>query len=477
MTVRSTFFGLEIGRLGLQAHQKQLEITSHNMANASTEGYSRQRGEMTTTQPFTYPAFNRVQTAGQMGTGVEVTAVMRIRDELIDEQIQREMTISGYWESRQMMLDEMELIVNEPSDSNIRTAVDSFWKSIQGVANNATSIPARSVLRQDTLTMTELIRQDYQRMKSLRNVANERIKEQVNHINAIAGKIAMLNDQISKVTVMNDHANDLMDQRDLLIQELSEMVKIGKTTDRFNRVNITINGIPLVQDITANKIVVEPDHNDEGMVKPVWANLGREVDVLGGSLKGLLEIRDQDLPEFLNHLDNFAKTLITEINSRHRSGYGLDESTNINFFSGTGAADIDLSDDIKDVENGLNRIAASSSIVDTEEGLEGNNHVMKEIYKIFDQRLLNNSTATIGEYIGAVVADLGEKTNAAKVKFDGQTRLIASLDERRESVCGVSLDEEMTNMVRFQHGYNAAARIISTMDAMLDVIVNRLKVV
>lgn len=477
MTVRSTFFGLEIGRLGLQAHQKQLEITSHNMANASTEGYSRQRGEMTTTQPFTYPAFNRVQTAGQLGTGVEVTAVMRIRDELIDDQIQREMTISGYWESRQTMLDEMELIVNEPSDSNIRTAVDSFWKSIQGVANDATSIPARSVLRQDTLTMTELIRQDYQRMKSLRNVANERIKEQVGHINTIADKIAMLNDQISKVTVMNDHANDLMDQRDLLIQELSEMVKISKTTDRFNRVNITINGIPLVQDITANEIVVEPDHNDEGMVKLVWANLGREVDVLGGSLKGLLEIRDQDLPEFLNHLDNFAKTLITEINSRHRSGYGLDESHNIDFFKGTGAADIDLADAIKDVENGLNRIAASSSIVDTEEGLEGNNHVMKEIYKIFDQRLLNNSTATMGEYIGAVVADLGEKTNAAKVKFEGQTRLIASLDERRESVCGVSLDEEITNMVRFQHGYNAAARIISTMDAMLDVIVNRLKVV
>ncbi|MGE5606255.1 MAG: FlgK family flagellar hook-associated protein, partial [Bacteroidota bacterium] len=201
------------------------------------------------------------------------------------------------------------------------------------------------------------------------------------------------------------------------------------------------------------------------------------VDILGGSLKGLLEIRDQDLPEFLNHLDNFAKTLITEVNNRHRQGYGLDESTNIDFFSGTGAADIDLSDAIKDVENGLNRIAASSSIVDTEEGLEGNNHVMKEIYKIFDERLLNNSTATMGEYIGAIVADLGEKTSAAKVKFEGQTRLIANLDERRESVCGVSLDEEMTNMVRFQHGYNAAAKIISTMDAMLDVIVNRLKVV
>lgn len=475
--MRSTFFGLEIGRLGLQAHQKQLEITSHNMANASTPGFSRQRGEMTTTQPFTYPAFNRVQTAGQIGTGVEITAVMRIRDELIDDQIQLETTISGYWESRQTMLDEMELIVNEPSNSNIRTAVNNFWTSIQGVANNATSIPARSVLRQDTMTMTEFIRQDYQRMKSLRTVANERIKEQVSHINAISGKIALLNDQIAKVSVMNDHANDLMDRRDLLVEELSEMVKISKTTDQFNRVNISINGISLVQDITANEIAVEPNHSDEGMVKLVWPEIGREVDILGGSLKGLLEMRDQDLPEFLNHLDNFAKTLITEVNKEHRLGYGLDESNNNDFFSGTGAADIDLADAIKDVDNGLNRIAASSSIVDTEEGLEGNNNVMKEIYKIFDKRLLNNSTATMGEYIGAIVADLGEKTSAAKVKFEGQTRLIANLDERRESVCGVSLDEEMTNMVRFQHGYNAAAKIITTMDAMLDVIVNRLKVV
>jgi flagellar hook-associated protein 1 FlgK len=336
-------------------------------------------------------------------------------------------------------------------------------------------MPARSVLRQDTITMTEFIRQDYQRMKSLRSVANERIKEQVSHVNAIAGKIALLNDQIAKVTVMNDHANDLMDKRDALIEELSGIVKISKTTDKFNRVNITINGIALVQDITANKIIVEPNHDDEGMVQLKWDRLNKDVTVLGGSLKGLLEMRDQDLPEFLNHLDNFARTLITEVNNHHRSGYGLDESNNNDFFKGTGAADIDLADAIKDVENGLNRIAASSSIVNTEAGLPGNNDVMKKIYQIFDERLLNNNAATMGEYIGALVADLGEKTSAAKIKFEGQTKLIANLDQRRESVCGVSLDEEMTNMVRFQHGYNAAARIISTMDQMLDVIVNKLK--
>lgn len=475
MTVRSTFFGLEIGRLGLQAHQKQLEITGHNMANASTPGYSRQRGEMTTTQPFTYPAFNRVQTAGQMGTGVEVTAVMRVRDELIDEQIWAETSIAGYWESRKTILDEMELIVNEPSDSNIRTAVKKFWEAIEGVANNPTSEPARSSLRQETITMTEFIRQDYQRMKSLRFVANERIKEQVSHINTIAEKIALLNDQIAKVTVMNDYANDLMDKRDSLIEELSGIIKISKTTDKFNRVNITINGIALVQDITANKIVLEPNHSDEGMVRLKWDKLDKEVTVLGGSLKGLLEMRDQDLPEFLNHLDNFAKTLITEVNKLHREGYGLDESHGIDFFKGTGAADIDLSDAIKDVENGVNRIAASSELVDTKNELPGNNEIMLAISKLFGKRLLSNSNATMGEYIGAIVADLGEKTSAAKVKFEGQTRLIANLDERRESVCGVNLDEEMTNMVRFQHGYNAAARIISTMDQMLDVIVNKLK--
>ncbi len=471
--MRSTFFGLEIGRLGLQAHQKQLEITSHNMANASTPGYSRQRGEMTTTQPFTYPAFNRVETAGQVGTGVEVTAVMRVRDELIDVQIQRETTISGYWENRMTMLDEMELIVNEPSDSNIRTAVDEFWVALQNVADDPTSIPSRSVLRQNTTTMTEIIRQDYQRMKALRSVANERIKEQVNHVNAIAGKIALLNDQIAKVTVMDDHANDLMDRRDLLVEELSEIVQISKTTDKFNRVNISINGISLVQDITANQIAMEPNHSDEGMVRLVWPRIDREVEILGGSLKGLMEIRDQDLPQFLDNLNNFAETLISKVNELHHAGYGLDESTNNNFFSGTNAEDIDLDEAIKDVDNGLNRIAASNSVLT----LPGNNDVMKKIYEIKHERVLTNGTATIGEFIGALVGDLGEKSSAAQLKFDGQTRLITSLDERRESVCGVSLDEEMTNMVKFQHGYNAAAKVISTMDAMLDVIVNRLKVI
>ena len=213
------------------------------------------------------------------------------------------------------------------------------------------------------------------------------------------------------------------------------------------------------------------------MVQLKWERpAGKEVTVLGGSLKGLLEMRDQDLPEFLNHLDNFARTLITEVNKLHREGYGLDGSHGIDFFIGTGAADIDLSDAIKDVDNGVNRIAAAKNLIETEEELPGNNEIMLAISELFDKRLLNNSNATMGEYIGAVIADLGEKTSAAKVKYEGQTRLIANLDERRESVCGVNLDEEMTNMVRFQHGYNAAARVISTMDEMLDVIINKLKV-
>lgn len=482
--MRSTFFGLEIGYRGLATHQKSLDITGHNIANASTEGYSRQRGEVTETDPFTYPAFNRPNSAGQIGTGVEVTSVLRIRDQLIDTQIQHETMLSGYWESRRDMLDQVEIILNEPADSNIRTSVDNFWSALQDLSEFANLDTAREELKEQTLAMTSTIRDDYTRIQNLRTDANQRIVNYVTDINKIATEVAALNDQIGKISALGDNPNDLMDKRDLLVEELSKMININYTTDSLNRIKVTIKGVALVDGSSANKIntVLNPD--DPGMVTLEWDNPDLSpdlpVEVTSGNLKGLLEIRDQEIPKILNDMNNFASTLITQVNALHSTGYGLDGSTGFNFFKGTDALDIDLADELQDEtinpgdssQIGLRRMACS----DSDLGLDGNNKIIEKIYELKHQKIMNGNTTTIGDFLGTFVNDIGEKSSIASTKADHQTLLIENLDLRRESISGVSMDEEMTNMVKFQHGYNAAAKIITTMDEMLDVVINKLKV-
>jgi flagellar hook-associated protein 1 FlgK len=483
--MRSTFFGLEIGYRGLVTHQKSLDITGHNVTNASTPGYSRQRGEITETYPFAYPAFNRPNAPGQIGTGVEVTAVLRVRDQLLDVQIQQETMLSGYWESRRDMLDQAELILNEPTDSNIRTSLDKFWTALENLANDASSIPARSNLRQQALAMTATIRQDYAREQALRTDANQRIINMVTDINKIATEIAALNDQIGKVSAMGDHANDLLDKRDKLVEELSKMINVSYTTDSLNRIKLTVKGVDLVDGSIANKIITVQNPSDPGMVSLEWYNPEYlaphlPVEVTNGNLQGLFEIRDQEIPRILNDLNNFASTLITRVNNLHSTGFGLDQSTGINFFTGTNAMDIDVSDQIKDEtvvpgtssQIGLLRIACSTSVLD----LPGNNKNIEAIYELKHAKIINGNTVTIGDYLAAFVNEVGEKSSIAKTKAEHQTLLIQNLDLRRESISGVSMDEEMTNMVKFQQGYNASAKIISTMNEMLDVVINGLKV-
>lgn len=471
--MRSTFFGLEIGYRGLVTHQAALDVTGHNISNASTTGYSRQTAVITSTDPFTYPAFNRSNTVGQMGTGSQVSAVLRIRDELIDTQIWRDTSSLGYWESRGNLLGQLESVVNEPdTDSgNIRTVVDAFWSAMEDFSKSPESMELRVPLLEASVTMVDFIRTDYTQFQLLRTDTNQRIINKVDELNQLAAEIAKLNDQIGKITALGDNPNDLFDKRDQLVEQVSKIVNISKTVDAQDRMSLTIQGIPLVNGLTANKITLVPNPNDENMVELRWQALDMPVDVRSGELQGLIEVRDEIIPEILNDLDNFASTLITAINDLHRTGYGLDRSTGNDFFVGTGASDIYVSARINDGEDGLRRIAAASS----EEGLEGNNEIALAMAELVDLKLLNGGTATMGEFMGGLVSKIGSWAQEAQLNKEHYSLLIENLNNKRESVSGVSMEEETTNMLRFNQGFNAAAKIINVMDEMLDVIVNGLK--
>ena len=465
----STFSGLEIGTRALQANQRALDVTSQNLANAGTPGYSRQQAVMSTTSPYTYPSFGRGGSPGQVGTGVEVTAILRIRDGLIDQQIQQQNSILGESQSRENFLSQMETIMTEPSDSGIRQASDKFWASLEALANpdSAADEPTRSAVRQQAQTLTDQITQTYRQLDLLRSSANQQIKVQVDQVNSYADEIAQLNLQIGQLTSLGEHPNDLLDQRDQIVENLSKIVNITTNTDSMNRVNITINGQSLVADVKTAHIAAVVNTDDANMYQLQWEDTQSPVQVRSGNLKGLLDIRDRDLPAYMDNLDTYAKGLITEMNAIHRQGYGLDQSTGNDFFTGTGAGDIDISDAIK--EN-LNKISASKT------GAPGNGDIAREMANLKQEKIFNQKSATMGDFFSEVIAKLGVDSGAAQTKSDNQNLLINNLQNKRDSVSGVSYDEEMTNMLKYQHGYTAAAKIITTMNELLDVIVNGLKV-
>ncbi len=464
--MRSTFAGLEIGYRALQTNQKALEVTSHNLANSGNKSYSRQVATISATEPFAYPALNRGAAAGQTGTGVSLEAIIRVRDTLIDDQIRDENSSLGYWEGRQGLLEEIETIMNEPSDNGIREAVDQFWVALEELSTHPQEQSTRSAVRQQAISLADHVNHNYQQVQELRFNANDRIKTIISEINSYASRISQLNDQIGKVTVVGDHPNDLLDKRDELVEELSKLVNISTFMDDLGRMTINIGGKALVDGDIAATILAEPNNDDYGMVELYWEDTEDPVVLKGGTIKGVLDIRDQDLVQLMTEFDVFAETIITEINTIHQNGFGLDGSTGLNFFSGTGAHDIDISDDIV---NDLNKIAASAT------GAPGNGEIALEMANIKHRKILLESSATMGEYIGGQISRIGVETTLATTKTDNQSLLLKHLETRKESVSGVSIDEEITSMMKYQHGYNAAAKIITTIDEMLEVIINGLK--
>jgi len=471
----STFGGIEIGKRALQVQKKSLDVTGQNIANANTEGYSRQEVIQSTTKPHT---IYHGTGAGQVGTGVKIDEIRRIRNDFVDTQIREETSAKGKWEMRRDALKEIELIFNEPSDNSLRSTMDEFWNSLQELNNNPESQAVRATVRQRGLALTDTFNSLDDQLSDYRLALNDRIRTKVEDINSYAQRIADLNGQISRIESMNQNPNDLKDKRDLLIDKLSKITSVQVKEDENGFANISIEGQSLVWQDTASKLVAEKDKSNSNLVEVKWASNNEEVKFTDGAIKGLLEARDTEIPKYISQLDAMAKKMVTEFNNVHKSGYGLDNSTNIDFFDPTGitAKSMDLSAAIK---NDLNKIAAASKYSDTngdgKNDYAGDGSNALKLADLGDQKLFNSGTATFNSYYSSNVAQLGVDSQRAKRMVNNQEVLTRQLNKQRDSISGVSLDEEMAKMIKYQHSYSAAAKFVSTMDEILGVLVNGIK--
>lgn len=505
----STFFGLEVARSGLSINQVVLDTIAHNVSNAGTDGYSRQRVVLSTNSPYCLPGMNNSTSPGQVGTGVQIQQIQRLRDSFIDEQYRKESKYLGYYQSTQKALEQMESIYNEPSDTAIRASLDSFWQGLQDLNVKPDDEPTRTALRQKALQLTDALNHTYTQLSDLRKSNDAEIDDEVSDINAIAKEISDLNDNIRRVEAGgNNQANDYRDRRDLLLDELSQHVGIQAEEDSLGAVSVYINGKALVTPTSytemAVKKVTDPIDPTNQIRQVVWSDTNKEVNLNQGSLQGLIDNRDITIKNSMDQLNQLASTLANKINEVHRAGVGSDGSYGLDFFVASDgktdgltppqkyvitAQNITVSkyimDSVKYIAAGTpstavpttNLIVYPATVPTTTVPATGDGtNALKLANVQHNYYNIGSSNTTIGDYYSACISQLGVASKTASDSLDNKKILLDNLETRRQSVSGVNEDDEMADMVKFQHGYSAAARVITTIDAMLDTLINRMGV-
>lgn len=630
--MNSTFMGIEIGKRGLMAHNQGLTTTGHNLTNASTEGYSRQRVEFGTFEPLYAPHLTREETPGQIGQGVVATRVQRIRDELLEGQIVAQQGGLGYWDTRDKYVGILEQIYNEPTEVSVRSQMDKFWDAWQELSLHPSELAPREAVVQRGKTLMDAIHGQYRRLSQTREMINGDIEIVTEQVNDLARQVAALNEEIVKVEAMGDSPNDLYDRRDLLVEKLGKLVNV--TVDRRDpdEYMVHIDGHILVQGSIARKFVLTTDQGNDGMAKITWDDTGADAFFEGGQLGALVELRDVDLKREIAALDTVTLTFTDLVNEVHRSAYGLSGQTGVDFFTeqpainnvagnydrdGDGVYDASYlhrmtggnalktqdqiglagvlrlsgpeglveieyrpTDTVGDLVQRINYSGAEVTARLTTDGrlqlrattaaelgnpdfvirhvedsgdfltgyagllsgsgqaaaydweradaylalrtgseagpgadfsvapiahpsgwIELSKEVTQDLTKVAAgfgsngrpaeagdgsaalaiARLRTGSVmvgtqSTFDDWFADAVARVGLEGERAGRMAETQSRIAKNLGDMRDSISGVNIDEELANMIKFQHGYAAAAKFIANFDEMLDTIINRMGV-
>ncbi|TGM46269.1 flagellar hook-associated protein FlgK [Leptospira vanthielii] len=635
----STFQGIEIGKRGLSVHQQAIQTTGHNISNADNKHYARQRVVMNSMDPIYDPAFNRAEVPGQIGQGVKISEIERVRDNFIDDRIIDSSSLKEYWGKKNDYLYQVETVFNEPTGTTLRSMMDQFWSSWEDLSNYPEETAHRAVVQEKAESLGSRMEDVYRKLSQLRDQSNREIESKVNHLNTVAENIKSLNEKITKSQALGDNPNDLLDRRDELLQELAGMADITIGRSDEDELMVFIGQQILVQGQKVHKIDLVGNPNNDGLLDLKWSQTGDAVLLRQGSIQALYEIRDKILVDKINAVDALAINAMDVINEIHKDGFGLNGKTNLNFFESRALAtntfgEIDTDGDGLNDKTAVFRVTGRTSIdADRPIGISGTmrflkaspggetevlvpyskddtlNAVIKRInrsetgvvaYMSHDNQLALKATTnpldkkenfmirhledsgellvgltgiltatgvagsfdyrkvgeinkfqanaqditltpmyhpssffkmsedvrnnpaniaaargkdvngsgdynspngqkdgsnalliaaalrekpvmfdyskTTDDFYNSLISRLGTEAREAKQEYTTQNELMVELENMRQSVMGVNLDEEMANMVQFQQSYNASARMISTLNEMLDTIINRLGV-
>ncbi len=621
----STFSGIELGKRSIMAHTDAITTAGHNISNANTEGYSRQRVQLKEFDPLYKPDLERAERAGMIGQGMDSQSINRVRDELLDQRITEQQHSESYWETRSKYYTMIEQIYNEPDDVSIRSNMDKFWEGWQELSVHPESQAARQAVVTRGESLADSIKTKWEALMGVGNLINGDIEATVKQVNDYARQIAALNAEIVRSRGMGDNPNDLLDRRDLLVDKLSKIINITSDRRDSDEFMVHLDGHVLVQGGIARGFELETVVDNNGYDKLVWKDTGNDAVIKGGTLGALIELRDVDIRSEVQSLNTMTMNFSDLVNDIHRNGYGANNVTGLDFFTQhsfvenvngnydrdgdgtldhsyifrfTGTTKLNPQEQIglegvmtlsgsggnvqvayhptDTVETVINRINDSNGEVkayldrnnnlvlkgttasavenpdfvirhvedsgffltgytgilqasgaagaydyaqaDAVQALAGaqfavspvlnpagyievnqalKNDVMSvaaaykdnsgnvnagdgraavEIAAIRNTKVMIGHERTFDDYFADSVTNVGLKGEQAENMHLSHSAVMEDLRSLRDSISGVNIDEELADIIKFQHGYNAAAKFVTVWDSLLDTIINRLGV-
>lgn len=516
----STFHGLETSKRALFVNTTSMQTLGHNIANASTEGYTRQRVNTTEARPIWAMGMTRSQQPGMLGTGVEYGSITRIRDGFLDTQFRRENQFLGSWEVLNSTMVSIQSIMNEPSGSGLSKVMDDFWNAWETLNRDPSLLSARVAVAGAASNLTDTLQHISTSLNNLTSDLTANIDKKVMEANNILDNIARLNALIRDNESFGDNANDYRDQRDLLIDQLSTIVDVQFVENESGMVSLVSAGVNVLEGenvtyLTAANAATATAGQLNGYTRSleetntIRNQLNALVSTLvTGDVKVTLSngyITSQDMvalndvtlqggaliPAGQNipagsTITSSVDVMVKGFNGLHQLGYSLTDppASGIPFFVSTGGGF--TIDDIRvnpDIISNTNNIAASSkfeNVNGVNRVIRGNSDIanalasMRDALFTFPANLTSLSTGSTDDYFRALVGDLGIRASNTLRNYENQYSMTDNLQMQRQSVSGVSLDEEFADMIRFQQAYNAAARNMTAVDEMLDRIINQM---
>ena len=461
----STFAGLEIGRRMLNTFRQVQEITGHNIANASNPDYSRQRADLKATRPYN-PGYHE---PGLLGTGVEIKKIERLRDVFLDlRRLDIKSSLSNA-ESISLSVSEMERIIGGADDNVIQKEIDRMLSSLSAVAARPEDLSLRQTALAEAEGMARVIRDIYGRFQKIAFDSDATMVNQVNEVNSLSKNIAAVNVRIANTLAEGHEPNDLLDSRQAMLEKLAGFTGANVSYQANGMVTVSLQGHWLVAQDNYAEIEAVPHPTQPGMSQFQFVSDGTVVTPAAGSMAAQLQIRDVEVPKVLQSLDTLALTMRDDFNALQNSGYGLNQAapTGIDFFAATSASDLTVNAALLANPRLLAAAANASAAGD------GSNMLAMVDLGGTPRPALND--ANYIEHLGILVADLGT-VNAMAMSREETERIVSNqVQTLTETVSGVNVDEEVTYLMQAQHAYEAGAQYVSTLDRMLDVLVNGLR--
>jgi flagellar hook-associated protein 1 FlgK len=497
----SIFGILNTSKTAVLAHQRAISTTANNIANVNTPGYTRQRANFSAISPTYTPD------GIPAGGGTELATVERVVDQSIDNQLQRERQELAYDEGLEAGLSKVEGIFEELGGNGITAALSEFFGALNDLANDPSSSTVRETVVQSASTLVTLIQDSDRRLAQAQTDANNQIKRDVVEISSIAADIADVNDRIFEQELNEKTtASSLRDRRSELLRDLGQKIDYTSSERADGTVQVFVaGGFLLVDGQTAASLQTTTDQSGGALSNASFVHvqqvLGGSVAgpittrVTGGEIGAAIALRDDRILHYRQELDEFAYTLASRVNAVHLAGRGLDDASARNLFTDPSLGGGNVPGDV------LASVAGSASAISVNPGIVANaRHLAagtpasgaasagdnsnalllaqietasSAFYQTGDTPgSPSGSTSTVGDFFDAVSGELGSELQSARRAVAQEELIVAELETRRGAVSGVSIDEEVTNLVAFEKAYQASARVLSTVDRLLELLLN-----